>query len=512
MRIAIGQIWQEQNTFSPMTTRLSDFEQNGLYFGGAILKQFSGSNELGGFIRAAEDEDDIKLLPTIRAFAWPKGIVKKKTYEKIKEEFMNHIKKSLPLDGILLSLHGSMVAEGVCDVEGELLETVRKDLSLDIPIAISLDLHANVTEKIVDNTVFIEAYHTCPHVDLFRTGYKTAKVFFSVLKKDIDPAPAYVKMPVITPVRLHNTNQGPLKKIFKLIEKIERKNDVISASFFPVQPWLDVPELGWSVAVYTRSDGAHAREYVEEISHLAWKSKDKFFTEETPPERAIEEARKMKRGLMVISDSDSTTSGAPGDNTCILNELITRKVNYPALLSLVDPEVVEKAIRAGAGNKITCEIGGKLDTMHCSPVKVTAKVKTITDGKFNLDGGHIGKLSIDMGKTVVLEAGSISILVSARSGPVYEQTVYKHAGLDPEQFRVVVVKSPVGFRKAYETVAKKIVLADCPGFSSSNLDLFTYNNIPRPLYPFDKVDNWKKIKTERRSNCPNSTKTGSKST
>jgi microcystin degradation protein MlrC len=487
MRVAIGQIWQEQNSFSPVLTELSDFEQNGLYFGDSILKKFARTNELGGFIRAAEEDGDVELLPTVRAFAWPKGNVKKHVYKKIKQEFKNRIIKSLPLDGILLSLHGSMVAEELHDVEGDLLKTITHDLSIDVPVAISLDLHANITQDIAENAVYIEAYHTCPHVDLFRTGYKTAQVLFSILKKEIEPAPACMKMPMITPARLHDSRRGPLKKIFTLIEKIEKEPDVIGASFFPVQPWLDVPELGWSVAVYSRVDRSRAKHYAEEIACFAWKNKDSFFIEETPLVIALEEANEMEEGMMVISDSDSTTSGAPGDNTCVLQELLKRDVRYQALLSLVDPEVVKKALRAGVEGEITCEIGGKLDSTYCSPVKVTAMVKRITDGRFTINGGHIGKQLINMGKTVVLKTGNISILVSEKPGPVYEQTVFTHAGLDPKNFRVVVVKSPVGFRDAYESIAKKIVLADCPGFSSSNLHTFEYKNIPHPLYPFDEV-------------------------
>ena len=241
--------------------------------------------------------------------------------------------------------------------------------------------------------------------------------------------------------------------------------------------------------MYTRSDRSRASHYADEIARLAWKLRGRFFTDETPLDNALEKASRMKKGSMVISDSDSTTSGAPGDNTVVLHELVKRNVSYPALLSLVDHAVVKRALRAGVGEEISCEMGGKLDTKYCVPVRVTAQVKKITDGRFVTEGGHIGKQNVDMGKTVVLETGNISILVSEKPGPMYEQTVYTHAGLDPKKFRVVVVKSPVGFREAYETIARKIVLADCPGFSSSDLFAFKYENIPHPLYPFDEIGN-----------------------
>ena len=155
-------------------------------------------------------------------------------------------------------------------------------------------------------------------------------------------------------------------------------------------------------------------------------------------------------------------------------------------MSFIDKDVVYKAIDAGIGKIITTEIGGKMDHIFSKPVQITATVKNITDGRFEIDG-HVGKNYFDIGKTAVLAVENISILVCEKNGPFYEQTVYKNAGLDPQDFRVVVVKSPVGFRYAYEEIADKIILVKHPGLSSSDLDLCDFKNIPRPLYPLDEI-------------------------
>jgi microcystin degradation protein MlrC len=503
-RIAIGQIWQEQNTFCPIKTTISDFKQNGLFYGKEIIEKFKGINELGGFIEAAKDyrKAEIELVPISRVWAWPKGNVTKSSYKKIKDDFLRSLKKSLPLDGILLSLHGSMVSDTAFDVEGDILESIHTELQQNIPIACSLDLHANITERMLENTIFMEAYHTCPHVDLLRTGHKAAEVFIGFICGELNLSRGFVKIPMITPARLHNTKYGPLKRIFDYLSDIEKRTGVISASFFPVQPWLDVPELGWSVLVYSRPDSKNSnddnrdnkqylgkndpQEFAEEIADIAWKLRKDFFVEETLPSVAIKEAAKMKSGLMVISDSDSTASGGTGDNICILEELIKQNIEFPALLTIVDKETVKEAKAKGIGGIITCSIGGKMDKIFSKSLKITATVKNITEEKFVIDG-HIGKNYVDMGMVAILEAGSITMLVSEKAGPVYEQNVYKSVGLNPSDFRVVVVKSPVGFRDAYEPIADKIVLADCPGLSSSNLKLFDYKNIPHPIFPFDKI-------------------------
>jgi microcystin degradation protein MlrC len=362
---------------------MSDFEQNGLYFGAEIIEKLASVNELGGFISAAGKDKNIEIIPTIRAWAWPLGEVKKQVYEKLKKSFLRILKESLPLDGVLLSLHGSMVAEDVFDIEGDILEAIHRDISPEIPVAISLDLHANITETIIKNSVFIEGYHTCPHTDLFRTGEKTAKIFFSIINGKLNPEACAIKLPMVTPADLHNSSYGPFKKLFRLIEIIEKKNGVCGVSLFSVQPWLDVPELGWSVVVYVDSDKNKTESYAKKISSLAWKLRKRFSVKKTPVESAIMAAKKIKNGLVVISDSDSTTSGATGDNTCVLKELLKQKIDFPALLSIVDPEVVKKALRAGTGNEIECEIGGKQDYFYSKPVKIEAIIKKSTGGQFD---------------------------------------------------------------------------------------------------------------------------------
>jgi microcystin degradation protein MlrC len=486
-RVAIGQLWQEQNTFSPVKTDIEDFKQYGLYFGNEIIKRFSEVNELGGFISTANTKKDVELVPIMRAWTWPKGNVRAEVYDKLKEDFIDFLIKAKPLDGILISFHGAMVADNVFDIEGDILETIHREVLDKIPVAISCDLHANITKKMLDNAIFIEGYHTCPHIDLFRTGKKTAEILFKILRdNNFKLNIGFNKLPMITPARLHDSQKSPFKDIFAFIKSIEDKSDVTGVSFFPVQPWLDVPELGWSILVYANSTKEKAQYYADQVADYAWNLRKDFFAGEISPKEAMLEASKMKEGLMVISDSDATTAGAPGDNTCILKEMLAQNIKYRALMSFIDKDVVYKAIDAGVGKIITTEIGGKMDDIFSKPVQITATVKNITDGRFEIDG-HVGKNYFDIGKTAILTIGNISILVCEKNGPFYEQTVYKNAGLDPRDFRVVVVKSPVGFRYAYEEIADKIILVKHPGLSSSDLDLFDFKNIPRPLYPLDEI-------------------------
>lgn len=485
-KIAIGQIWQEQNTFSPVKTNLDDFKQFGLYCGEEIISKFSEINELGGFIKTLRQEKNIEIIPTIRAWSWPKGNVEPDTYKYLKSELLSYIKKNLPLDGVLVSFHGAMVSDSHLDVEGDILESIKKEIGVGIPVVISCDLHANITARMLKFTDYIEGYHTCPHIDLFRTGQKAAEILLEILKKKIIPDRGFLKLPLITPARAHDSGTGPFKKLFDKIKEIESTEGVKGTSIFPVQPWLDVPELGWSVVVYSEKEKIDPQPLAEEIAGYAWQLKEEFFLDELSPEEAIEEAKKMKRGLMVVSDSDATTAGSPGDNTIILEAMLKSAIDFPVLMCFIDPEIVQKSIDSGIGNKIRGVIGGKMDNIYCSPVNIEGTIKNIVDGKFSIDG-HVGKNFFDMGQMSIIEIGNINILVSEKNGPFYEETVYKNAGLNPLDFRMLVVKSPVGFRYAFKNIADRIAMVQHAGFSSSDLGLFKFRNISGPLYPFDKT-------------------------
>lgn len=309
---------------------------------------------------------------------------------------------------------------------------------------------------------------------------------FNCLNKNFFPNVGYTKIPMITPADFHNTNYGPLKGIFDYVSQIENQPGVLSASVFTVQPWLDIPEMGWAAIVYSYKNSNNAKILSKKIADLCWSLRKKFFLKHTPPEIFLKEASNLK-GLMVVSDSDSTSSGGTGDNTIILEKMLKENIKYPALLTIVDSHVVKKAIKAGIGNKIFCKLGAKKD-IFSKPVYVEAIIKSISDGKFFIEG-HCGNLEINMGKTVVLQTGYITILVSTRIGYVFEQNIFKSVGLDPKNFRIVVVKSPVGFRTAYEPIAENIVLSDSPGITSANLQSFNWKNINRPIFPLDNINN-----------------------
>jgi microcystin degradation protein MlrC len=264
---------------------------------------------------------------------------------------------------------------------------------------------------------------------------------------------------------------------------------VIAAQALPVQPWLDVPDLGMSVLATTAGDEELARETARDLALETWRQRESFAVDLVPVEKAIRLAQEVEEGLVVFADSaDSTGSGSPGDSTAILAALLKSELTRPAFLTVVDPEAVAIAMQAGLGAQITLPIGGKIDHIFNQPVQVTAKVaKLLPDAKFRMSGPAFTGLDIAMGGTAVLEAGQVHILLTERRVWTNDPALYRAVGLEPTQAQIVVVKSPNLFRASYEPIAERIMIVDGPGASTSNYARLPFKRIPRPLFPLDAM-------------------------
>jgi microcystin degradation protein MlrC len=492
MKIALAQIWQETNTFSPISTDLKSFEQNGLYFGAQILEQMRGVGELGGFVAAAEEEADrVELLPILRAWAMSSGRVTSRTLSFLEEQLIRGLRKAKPIDGIFLSMHGAAASEKVADLEGHLLSAVRGEVGDDIPLVLSLDHHANVTERIICSTDALVGYQTQPH-DPYETGKRAARILFAALRGDIVPSAGWQKIPMIAPADRGHTSEWPMKAWFDLARAMEKQPGVISCSTFPVQPWLDVPELGWATVAITDNKPGLAYQLAAGLANMAWELRDEFWvTRRLQPEEVIRRAVQAQRGPIIICDaSDSVLSGAPGDSTCLVKEMLRQRIQCIALLPMVDPELVEQAIAAGVGNEIKARVGGKLDCIFNEPVPIRGKVIGIVEEGLS-PSLHWGSSS--MGRTVLIEVGSIKMLVSEQGGTGgTDPETYRHFGIEPAHAKIIVVKTYYHYEH-FRSILKDVFMADCPGLSTWDLRGFDWKNAPRPLFPLDDLPDWHPI-------------------
>lgn len=501
MRIAIAFYMQETSSFSPVRTTLDTFKLHGLYEGDEVLKK-SKTGYLQGFMDAAKESAvNWTPVPIIYGAGGANGPITAETLSYFEEKITAGIKAAQPIDAMYFGLHGAGEAENAPDSEGYLLNKLREVIGDDLPLVIALDHHANITQLMIDKVDGLVAHRTQPH-DLYDTSREAGRMLFSILKVKIKPTMAMKKIPLITHQEQYLTSKGPMKIWFDLAREMETRPGVISTTTCPMQPWLDVPEGGWSAVVVTDNDLPLAERLSEELADKAWELRDDFLHRESiPAAEAVKRAVDAERGLVVLSDTgDSVYGGASGDSNCLLKEMLTQQIKVPALVPMVDAEVVEKAIKAGVGETITVMIGGKLDTNFCQPVEITAKVARIgggiitrtssTPGSGTTDVNEDLGVSFDMGRAVLLEGGSIKIVVSEEVGiggnnPI----VYEHFGLNPGDAKMVVVKTASNWQSFQEYISE-VIRADTPGATMSNLKQFNWKQLPRPIYPLDELQTW----------------------
>jgi microcystin degradation protein MlrC len=491
MRIAVGQLWQETNTFNPLPTTRADFEAFGVLRGQDVVERMANTNELGGFIQSLRkwpERPDIVGLA--RLPAWPGGAATADTFTWLRDLLVAEMRRAMPIDGVLLALHGSLVADEHPDVEGEVLRAIR-DVIGRIPLVATLDLHANITTLMVEQADALVLYHTAPHIDVFETGERGARLLRRILIDGVRPVTAFQKIPMVVPAERANT-QDPASISYSFRQKVqalEAEPKILSAGVATVQPWLDIPELGSAVMVVSDGARAAAQARCAELAAMVWQHRRAYRPTLVPVADAVREAFETRDGLVVLSDSaDSTTSGAPGDSTWVLRELLKYDWPRPALVTLVAPEVVAEAQRRGVGADLTTPLGGIRDHRFSTPIDVTARVLRLFDANFIMSGHLAKNMPIDMGPSAVLQSGQVHMVLTTRSGPHFAPELFRAAGLDPFAAAVLVAKSPCGFRAAYAAQAKKIILVEAPGCAPADFWKYPYKHITRPLWPWDEPD------------------------
>jgi len=351
--IAVASIMQETCSFYAVKTTLQDFKASYFKQGREVVNVPKNDWVIGGFV-AAMKPVNFQLEGIIAAQVTAGGALSAGTFLELKNILLSGQEKAGRFDAVFLTLHGAMAAEDEPDTEGAILSEVRKLAGRGCFIAVVLDHHANVTKKMVEAADVMLGFETQPH-DLPASGAKAARVILDIWEKKRTPKGALIKIPMLTPQDQFLTAAGPMKEWFDLAREIEKDPVVIVASTFPTQPWLDVPETGWSCLVYA-DEAEKARDYAEKLAQKAWDLREKFWrSERLSLSATVAAANAEAEGLVVISDTgDSTFGGAPGDSTSLIAEMLKQGLSGPALVPMVDPTALEQAIRAGRGAKSDC--------------------------------------------------------------------------------------------------------------------------------------------------------------
>ncbi len=484
----------ETNTFSPLPTPLEAFDfvsGGGEPAGGeAAVAALSGTNNpVAAYLDIAREQGAELVFP-IAANAHPSGPVADAAFEYVATAIAEAV--AAGCDALLLDLHGAMVSQSHDDGEGELLSRLRA-IAPDLPIAVSLDFHTNLSARMVENATVIAGYCTYPHVDMYQTGERAGRLLMRALAGEVRPRMAWRSLPMITHMLRQTPAQQPMKDIMDAAMAAEASSRVLAASLFGGFPHADIPHVGLSGLVVGDGDDLAAGELLAELMDLAWQRRADFVFEIEAPAESIARARELKGGPIVLVDhGDNAGAGGNQDTMAVLAEVMRQGLVDVAVGPIWDPPSVERMIAAGVGQTVDLELGGKTDVpamnLKGEPLAISGAVRRITDGRFTVTGPMMTGMTLDMGRTAVLEAGTMEIVVSSRRMEPFDTGVFSHAGIDPRAKKYLLIKSRQHFRAGFGELAAHIVLVAGPGVCSSDYELFPFEKLRRPIYPLDNIN------------------------
>jgi microcystin degradation protein MlrC len=489
LKIYIASIIQETNTLCPQLTGLINFERGYYLEGHEIKEKLRHTNtEISGFIEYLEQYGDLTLISGLAAWAVASGKIKREAFELLADRLIGDLEKHLPVDGILLSLHGALVSEGCDDCEGYLLERLREVVGSQTKIVSTLDYHAALTEKMVKMADVLVGFRTYPHVDFKETGLKAAQYIKQLLDGSPNPIKCYSFLPLVLPVENTETGSGPMSHAIKQLEQLDDR--VMSCSLFCPQPWLDIKHTGVAVICYVDADGIEAvKAHIKSIMSYIWDSRELFFKTYPTINSILEQIDQMPKPVILVDSGDVISAGGTGDSTVIVREIINSNKDLSAVISIVDPKTVDQAFLLKIGEQAWFEIGSDEDYGFNKRVKVYAKISEYSEGYVQIKGASFSGIQLNLGRRVLLTIrSSIQLIVSEYPTLIHDAEVLRKIGIQPESQDIIVQKSHKLFRDSYQNIAKSVELLDTPGFTDLNLKRLEFKNIDRPLYPFDEFE------------------------
>ncbi len=490
-RVVVGEINHETNTFSPIATGLDRFAQRSLHYGQEMLGRFAGTRSgIGGYIDAARSAD-VTLVPAVSGSAVPSGTVTREAYEHLIGRLLETIegaKHGGGLDGVALCLHGAMVVEGVDDGEGDILRRVRAAAGPDVPVVSTLDLHANMTQEMVDHADCLFGYDTNPHVDNYERSQEAFAALLDIWAGKFRPVMRLVKTQMMPPTINMRTAEGPMVQLFARAREFEAGPRVRNVSVFGGFPYTDVEFGGLSVLAMTDGDPQAAEGIAAEIAATAWGIRREFLKQLWQPADAVRHAMQATRKPVILADvADNMGGGGSGDTTALLRALLDAGATNVGFAQIVDPESVARCIAAGPGGAVSLQLGGKVEPKHGLPVCVAGTVKALTDGTFVNKGPMGTGVQSTVGPAAKVLVQGVEVIITTNRMAPNDPEVFRHIGIEPRDRQILVVKSRGHFRAAYEPFAAEILEVDCPGFASPNLKHFDYRKARRPLFPLDDI-------------------------
>lgn len=476
-RVALAGLLHETNTFAPSRATLSNFEQGGGYLpisrGEEIPSRAQGVNLGISGALAHGEAAGWEMLPVLWAGAIPSAHVDKQAFETLAGEIVEGIVAAGSLDGVYLDLHGAMVCEHLDDGEGELTARVRKAVGPDVPIAVSLDLHGNVTERMVEQADVLVAFRMYPHVDMAETGRRTAATLDKLMERGRPFAKAFRRIPYLIPIAWQCTSLEPARSIYAQVATLET-GDVASTSLLMGFPAADFAGCGPTVLTYGTGQLAADRA-AERIHALMIENESAFagraFSADEGVREAMRIAQTASRPVVIADTQDNPGAGGDSNTTGMLRALVRNGAKRTAMGTMVDPEAARKAHEAGEGAQITLALGGRSGVAGDAPFEATFRVEKLSNGDLHATGPFYGGTRMNLGPSACLSIDGVKIVVATYKAQMADQAMYRFVGIEPREQAILVNKSSVHFRADFEPIAQTILVCTAPG--------------PMPLDPAD---------------------------
>ncbi len=480
-RIAIGGFHHETNCFVDSTTDFAYFashrDRPPLCYGADVPKWLTGTTfAIWGFMQDMAPKHD--LVPLLWTSGGAGGMVTRDAFERIVSSLVGRLSEAMPVDAVYLDLHGAMVTEDFEDGEGELLRRVRAAVGPGVPIAISLDYHANVTPQMVEHSDALVAYRTYPHVDRVETGQYAAKAMAQLLERGRPAGRALRKAPFLIPLNGQCTLVDPSRRIVEMTRVVD--GDVLNLSYLAGFPPADLHWCGPSVIAHAWTQAAADRAADAMLAAIE-RDEANFAEEMVSPEegvaRAIAIARTAKKPVVIADTQDNPGCGGTADATGLLKALVAADAQGAVLGYLCDAEAAKTAHAAGEGATLRIALGGRSGPAGVTPFEADFHVTRLGDGKMKTDGAVSGGRSIDLGPMALLTVGGVSVAVTSKRMQALDQAPFRHLGIEPKAQKILALKSTCHYRAEFQPIAEEVIVVLAPGYYLADPTLYPYKRL-----------------------------------
>ena len=484
-RVAIGSLFIECNQLGGVPAGIDCFERCELWRDDQVLTHSTGA--VAGMFDVLRGRS-VQVEPLIVATACPSGPLTVACYAQLKSELLARLRAAMPVDGLMLALHGAAAAENVDDIEGDLLTVVREIVGTELPVVVTLDLHAHVTSAMVRHADALIAWETYPHRDAEETGRRGARLLLKMLDHECRPTMAMAKVPVLVgSVHGNTAGAGPFADIMRRAKSYEKQPGVLSTSVFAVYPYLDLPDLGVGGLVITDNDLPRAEALARDLANMYWGKRFDLEPEVYAPMEAIRRGMSIDGGpVLLVETADCCGGGAAGDSVATLRALLANDRSISSLVPVVDPAIAAVCHEHPVGNEITVSLGHNLDPRWGQPMRLTGQVTMLGDGRFRYAGGIWAGQLAEMGMSAVLRVGEIEILVTSNATYEWADEQFRAMEMVAEKAKFVVVKNPMNYRVGYGQLAKAAFILDTPGPTPATLRNVQFQRVRRPYFPADE--------------------------